>query len=76
MALSSMVKNETTSAEVVKDAGLRAWIQTATDQDCDVIVEAALPPRQVTFQRQASGDMLSTVRAGSGDPHPARDLPL
>ena len=47
-----MPNGETTSAETVMDAELRAWLEAATDEVRDVIVEAALPPRRVVFQQR------------------------
>ena len=34
------------------DAELRAWLSAATDEVCDVIVEAALPQRTVLFRQR------------------------
>ena len=47
-----MANGKTTAPETVKDAELRAWMEAATDDVRDVIVEAALPPRRVVFQRR------------------------
>ena len=51
-ALNSMAKGRNTAPETVKDAELRAWMEATTDEVRDVIVEAALPPRRVVFQRR------------------------
>ena len=53
--LSSMSNGRTTAPETVKDAELRAWMETTTDELRDVIVEAALPPRRVVFQHRSAG---------------------
>ena len=61
-----MPKGETTSVETVLDAKLRAWLETATDEVCDVIAEAALPKRRVMFQ-QRRGESPSPTSIQSGD---------
>jgi len=47
-----MPNGETTSPQSVLDAELRALLEAETDQLCDVIVEAVLPPRQVAFEQR------------------------
>ena len=46
-----MTKGDTAAFETVKDAELRAWLEATTDEVRDVIVEAALPPRRVVFEK-------------------------
>lgn len=47
-----MLNDKKPSAEKIMDSELHAWLESATDEVCDVIVEAVLPPRRVQFKKQ------------------------
>lgn len=61
-------------ADTVMDTELRGWLESATDEVRDVIVEATLPPRRVAFRPDAGATPLpASIDAGN---EPDRELML